>query len=195
MPYLSEGGTSHSLSQHEHTLIILYQGKASQLSICLKADVIILQSDQVDEDLSQLILALPGRARISVHSQLDTSKIDLIISQKYKYQSFIHIPPICLSLASLQPVQRPPSWILVFSVVIPLSDLSRLSYLTSSSTLLHLLYEVYHHSMQTPMMYIPTSCLHGGKMSCLHGSHHMQTLMTSHWVYATHMHPHDNVPK
>ena len=46
------GGASHSLSQHEHTLIVLYQGKASQLSICLKADVIILQSDQVDEDLS-----------------------------------------------------------------------------------------------------------------------------------------------
>ena len=46
-------GTSHSyyLPQDKHNLIILYQGKASQLNICLKADVIICQSEQVDRIL------------------------------------------------------------------------------------------------------------------------------------------------
>ena len=50
--------THFHISQHKHNLIILYQGKASQLNICLKADVIIHQSEQVDEDLPQLMLAL-----------------------------------------------------------------------------------------------------------------------------------------
>ena len=40
--------------------------KPSQLNICLKVDVIICHIWQVDEDLSQLIFALPGRAMISV---------------------------------------------------------------------------------------------------------------------------------
>ena len=40
-------------------------------------------------------------------------------------------------------MQRPPSWILVFQFVIPLSGSSRLPSLTSSSTLLHLLCDVY----------------------------------------------------
>ena len=89
------------IPQHKHNLIILYQEKTSQLNTCLKADVIICQSEQVDEDLSQLILALPYRARISVHSQHDTSKIDLTLSLNKRYHSFIHRPLICLLLASL----------------------------------------------------------------------------------------------
>ena len=52
---------------------------------------------------------------VSIHSQLDTSKIDLTISLKYKYHSFIHGPPICLLLASLFSMQRPSSQILVFT--------------------------------------------------------------------------------
>ena len=51
--------TLFHITQYKHNLIILYQGKASQLNICLKADVIIHQSEQADEDLSLLILVLP----------------------------------------------------------------------------------------------------------------------------------------
>ena len=42
-----------NIPQHKYNLIILYQGNASQLNMCLKVDVIIHQSEQVDEDLSQ----------------------------------------------------------------------------------------------------------------------------------------------
>ena len=45
--------------QHKHNTITLYQGKASQMNICLNADTIIHHSQQVDEYLSQLILTLP----------------------------------------------------------------------------------------------------------------------------------------
>ena len=45
--------------QHKHKLIVLYQGKAPELNICLKADIIMHQSEPVDEYLPQLILALP----------------------------------------------------------------------------------------------------------------------------------------
>ena len=72
------------IPQHKHNLIILYWGNSSQLNICLKEDVIISHSEQVDEDLSQLTLALPGRGRILVHSQLDISKIDLTVSLEQK---------------------------------------------------------------------------------------------------------------
>ena len=51
--------TLSHIPEHKQDLIILHKGTASQLNICLKADVIIHQSEQVDEDLSQLILALP----------------------------------------------------------------------------------------------------------------------------------------
>ena len=63
---------------HKNTLL----GEVSMLKICPKVDVIIHQSEQVDEDLSQLILALSRRARISADSRLDTTKIDLTISLK-----------------------------------------------------------------------------------------------------------------
>ena len=44
--------------QLKQKTIILYQG-GSQMNICLKTDAIIWYSEQVDEYLSQLILALP----------------------------------------------------------------------------------------------------------------------------------------
>ena len=47
------------IPQHKYNISILYWGKASQLNIWLKVDVIILQSEEVDEDLSQLILVVP----------------------------------------------------------------------------------------------------------------------------------------
>ena len=47
------------IPQHKYNLIILYQGKTSQLNICLKSVAIICQSEQVDKGLSQPILALP----------------------------------------------------------------------------------------------------------------------------------------
>ena len=51
--------TLFHITQCKHNVIILYQGETSPLSICLKTDVIICQSEQVDEDISQIILALP----------------------------------------------------------------------------------------------------------------------------------------
>ena len=60
------------IPQHKHNFIMLYWGKASQLNICLKAVISICQSEQVDEDLSQ----------ISVNSQLNSLKIDFAISLK-----------------------------------------------------------------------------------------------------------------
>ena len=47
------------IPQHKYTIIILHQWKSSQMNICLKADVIMHWSEQVDEALSLLILALP----------------------------------------------------------------------------------------------------------------------------------------
>ena len=46
-------------AQHKYTFIILYQGRITPIEHLLNADAILPHPEQVDEDLSAPILALP----------------------------------------------------------------------------------------------------------------------------------------
>ena len=76
VPKQSEG-TSHSFSHTHNTNILLSYcigGSISPIEHLPNADAILLHPEQVDEDLSEPILALCQRPRISAHPWLNTPK-------------------------------------------------------------------------------------------------------------------------